>query len=104
VRQERGGGAERMQRLNRWILRGRAVKRVKTARIGEEPECRLCRARVAKKIGEGGRFESEGGKESRVEHNNYEVSSSSQQHAKVPQWNRSNFVPVKPPPILQHQH
>jgi hypothetical protein len=55
-----------MQRLNRWILRGRAVKRVKTARIGEEPECRLCRARVAKKIGEGGRFESEGGEESRA--------------------------------------
>ena len=47
----------------RRILRGRAVKRVEAARVGEEPEHRLRRARVAEELGERGRFESEGREE-----------------------------------------
>jgi hypothetical protein len=43
----KGGGQSRKEKLNRWVLRGRAIKRVKAARVGEEPERRPCRARVA---------------------------------------------------------
>jgi hypothetical protein len=42
------------QNSRQWVLRGRAIKRVKVARVGEEPERRLRRARVAEEVGEGG--------------------------------------------------
>ena len=46
----------RNQRLNRRILRGRGVEQVKPARVGEEPERRLRRARAAEEVGERVRF------------------------------------------------
>ena len=46
----------RKQNSGRRILRWRAVELVEAARVGEEPERRLCRARVAEEVGEGGRY------------------------------------------------
>ena len=60
---EREGEIKSEQNSRRGILRGRAVKRVVAARVGEEPERRLRRARVAEEVGEREGFESERGKE-----------------------------------------
>ena len=54
------------QNSGRRVLRGRAVKRVKTSGVGEETKRRLRRTRVAEEVGEGGAFESEGGEEGSV--------------------------------------
>ena len=62
----KGEGQSRKEKLNRWVLRGRAIKRVKAARVGEEPERRPCRARVAEQVGNRWGFETEGGEEGRT--------------------------------------
>ena len=64
------GERKRVHRKGSWmgdsarqILRGRGVKGVKAAGVSEEPESRLCCARVAEEVGEREGFESERGKE-----------------------------------------